>query len=92
MEVLKDNKDMFGVNFDENKEALNKISTITSKILKNELAGYITKFIKNDLRNEAEKAESVESEEEIREEIAPTENKSKDESMVEEAPAEEVQD
>ena len=34
MEVLKDNKDMFGVNFDENKEALNKISTITSKILK----------------------------------------------------------
>ena len=45
MEVLKDNKSMFGVNFDENKKALNKISTITSKILKNELAGYITKFI-----------------------------------------------
>jgi len=45
MEVLKDNKDMFGVNFDEYKISLNKISTITSKILKNELAGYITKFI-----------------------------------------------
>ncbi len=92
MEVLKDNKDAFGTNFDENKETLNKISTITSKILKNELAGYITKFIKNELRNEAEKTESVESEEEIPEEIALTENKSKDESMVEEAPAEEVQD
>jgi len=55
IEVFKDNRDMFGVNFDENKEALNKISTITSKILKNELAGYITKFIKNELRNETEK-------------------------------------
>ena len=59
IEVFKDNRDMFGVNFDENKEALNKISTITSKILKNELAGYITKFIKNELRNEAEKTEST---------------------------------
>ena len=68
MEVLKDNKDMFGVNFDENKEALNKISTITSKILKNELAGYITKFIKNELRNEEEKTKAVETEEEIPEE------------------------
>ena len=65
MEVLKDNKSMFGVNFDENKEALNKISTIRSKILKNELAGYITKFIKNELRNEEAKTRAVESEEEI---------------------------
>jgi len=103
MEVLKDNKDMFGVNFDENKEALNKISTITSKILKNELAGYITKFIKNELRNEKEKTESAENEEQISEdtepteetaptepteETAPTEDKSKDEPVVEETPAE----
>ena len=63
MEVLKDNKDMFGDNFDQNKEALNKISTITSKMLKNELAGYITKFIKNELRNEDEKSKLVEKEE-----------------------------
>ena len=63
MEVLKDNRDMFGDNFDKNKEALNKISTITSKMLKNELAGYITKFIKNELRNETEKTELVENEE-----------------------------
>ena len=52
MEVLKDQRDMFGVDFDKNKEALNKISVIRSKMLKNELAGYITKFIKNELRNE----------------------------------------
>jgi len=38
MEVLKDNKDRFGVNFDENKEILNNISIIRSKMLKNELA------------------------------------------------------
>ena len=73
MEVLKDKRDMFGVDFDKNKEALNQISTIRSKMLKNELAGYITKFIKNELRNEEEKIKSVESEEEIPEEAAPTE-------------------
>ena len=58
IEVLKDNKSMFGINFDENKKALNSISTITSKMLKNELAGYITKFIKNELRNKTELVEN----------------------------------
>ena len=52
MEVLKENKDKFGIDFDENKKALNAISTIRSKMLKNELAGYITKLIKNELRKE----------------------------------------
>jgi len=84
MEVLKDNKAMFGVNFDENKEALNKISTITSKILKNELAGYITKFIKNELRNETEKTESAENEEQIPEDTEPSKDESKSEVIVEE--------
>jgi len=82
MEVLKDNKDMFGVNFDENKEVLNKISTITSKILKNELAGYITKFIKNELRNETEKTESVENEEQLLEDTESTKDESKNEVIV----------
>ena len=90
MEVLKDKRDMFGVDFDKNKEALNQISTIRSKILRNELAGYITKFIKNELRNEEDKTKAVESEEEILEETAPTEEKSKDEPVEEEAPAKEV--
>jgi len=88
MEVLKDNKDMFGVNFDENKEALNKISTITSKILKNELAGYITKFIKNELRNEKEKTESAENEEQISEDTEPTEETAPTEPTEETAPTE----
>ena len=88
MEVLKDQRDMFGVDFDKNKEALNKISVIRSKMLKNELAGYITKFIKNELRNE--EAKTVQSKEEIPEEVAHTGNKSKDEPMIEEAPVEEA--
>ena len=82
---------MFGVDFETNKEALNKVSTIRSKMLKNELAGYITKFIKNELRNEESK-KAVESEEETSEEVAPTDEKLKDEPVVEEVPAEEVQD
>ncbi len=72
MEVFKDNKDKFGINFDENKEVLNKISTITSKILKNEL------------RNEAEKTESTENEEQFSEDTEPTKDESKSEVIVEE--------
>jgi len=86
MKVLEDNRDKFGVNFDENKEVLNNISTITSKILKNELAGYITKFIKNELRNETEKAESVENEEQLLEDTESTKDESKNEVIVEESP------
>jgi len=87
MEVLKDNKAMFGINFDENKQALNNISIITSIMLKNELAGYITKFIKNELRNEKEKTESAENEEQISEDTEPTKDESKSEVIVEESSA-----
>ena len=82
MEVFKDHKDKFGINFDENKEVLNNISTITSKMLKNELAGYITKFIKNELRNETEKTKSVENEEQLSEDIESTKDESKNEVIV----------
>ena len=98
MEVLKDKRDIFGVDFDKNKEALNKLSTIRSKMLKNELAGYITKFIKNELRNEEMKTKAVEREEEVPEETAPTkaepasEPEPASESVVEETPADKVQD
>jgi len=87
MEVLKDHKSKFGVNFAENKQALNSISTITSKILKNELAGYITKFIKNELRNEREKTESAENEEQISEDTKPSKDESKSEVIVEKSSA-----
>ena len=86
MEVFKDHKDKFGINFDENKEILNNVSTITSKMLKNELAGYITKFIKNELRSETEKTKSVENEEQLSEDIESTKDESKNEAIVEESP------
>ena len=82
IEVFKDHKDKFGINFDENKEILNNVSTITSKMLKNELAGYITKFIKNERRNETEKAESVENEEQLLEDTESTKDESKNEVIV----------
>ena len=53
--VLDDYKDRFGDSFDDNKKILNDISTIRSKQLKNKIAGYITKLIKNEIRNNAEK-------------------------------------
>ena len=55
MMVLDDYKDQFGSSFDDNKKILNGISTIRSKSLKNKIAGYITKLIKNEIRNNAEK-------------------------------------
>ena len=82
MKVLKENKDKFGIDFDENKKALNAISTIRSKMLKNELAGYITKFIKNDLRN---KTELVENEEESSEDLESSKDDSKSEVVLEES-------
>ena len=82
MEILKEHKSMFGINFDENKQALNKISTITSKMLKNELAGYITKFIKNDLRN---KTGLVENDEESSEDLESSKDDSKSEVVLEES-------
>ena len=51
-EVLTDHKSQFGVDFVENKKALNKVSIIRSKGLKNKVAGYITRFIKKQIREE----------------------------------------
>ena len=60
--ILDDYKDQFGVSFDDNKKVLNDVSTIRSKSLKNKIAGYITKLIKNEIRINAEK-ESQKSDE-----------------------------
>ena len=58
LEVLKDHKDKFGIDFRENKKILNEISIIRSKGLKNEIAGYITKFIKREQRDLEDKSSS----------------------------------
>jgi len=51
-EVLDKHKSKFGEDFVENKKALNQISIIRSKGLKNKMAGYITRFIKKQIREE----------------------------------------
>ena len=75
-EVLKDFKDKFGVDFKENKIALEEISVITSKELKNEIVGYITKFIKHEnldqkIKKEKEKQFDDSSNDEIKVESPP---------------------
>ena len=59
MKVLQDNKEKFGVDFAKNKQALNDVCKISSKTLKNKLAGYITKFIKNEFNAKIEKAKRI---------------------------------
>ena len=58
MIVLKDNKAKFGIDFNENKNILDSLTTITSKALRNRVAGYITRFLKNELI-ELEEAENM---------------------------------
>ena len=65
MKVLQDHKEKFGVDFAKNKQALNDICKINSKALKNKLAGYITKFIKNEFKAKIEKAKRIASTKEV---------------------------
>ncbi len=55
MEILETNKEKFGTDFRENKKILDEIAIIRSKGLKNELAGFITRFIKREIRQNEEK-------------------------------------
>ena len=55
MEILEDNKEKFGTDFNTNKKMLEEISIVRSKELKNELAGFITQFIKREIRDNEEK-------------------------------------
>ncbi len=63
MKVLKENKEKFGTDFDENKNILNDITIIRSKSLRNKLAGYITRLLKNE-SIELEKTKNMEKQEE----------------------------
>lgn len=60
-EVLDEHKSKFGVDFADNKKVLDQIAIIRSKGLKNEIAGYITKFIKKEIREENTKQSQIES-------------------------------
>ena len=61
LEVLDNHKSRFGEDFADNKKILDQISIIRSKGLKNEVAGYITKFVKKEIREEKAKQARNES-------------------------------
>ncbi len=86
MVVLKDNKAKFGVDFNENKNMLDSLTTITSKALRNRVAGYITRLLKNE-SIELEKAENMKKQEQTEEQNEPvepvTESVSKEDPLTE---------
>ncbi len=59
LEVLKNHKADFGTNFEENKKTLEQFSIIRSKGLKNEITGYITKYIKHEILDKKKKEERI---------------------------------
>ena len=65
-EVLNEHQSKFGEDFADNKKVLDQVSIIRSKGLKNEVAGYITKYIKKQIREEkakqAQRAEAIQNE------------------------------
>mgnify|MGYP002525108217 FL=1 len=83
MIVLKDNKAKFGVDFNENKNILDSLSTITSKALRNRVAGYITRLLKNE-SIELEKVENMKKQEQVEDQNEPEDLVT--ESVSEEAP------
>ena len=67
MEILETYKEKFGTDFRENKKIIDDIAIVRSKGLKNQLAGFITRFIKREIRQNEEKlAKEAKSENEER--------------------------
>ena len=75
-EVLTLYKEKFGTDFAQNKKVLDQVAIVRSKGLKNEIAGYITTYIKREIQEQNEKeaqrieaADSVNEPEGLQEEI-----------------------
>jgi small subunit ribosomal protein S17e len=62
----------FGIDFELNKKTVMELAKITSKQLRNQIAGFITSY----LRKEAKSKESLESESSCNQEIMTQENTS----------------
>ncbi|MFB5610854.1 MAG: hypothetical protein ACE5RT_03520 [Nitrosopumilaceae archaeon] len=94
MEILDNYKDQFGTDFTDNKKNLDQFSIIRSKGLKNEIAGYITKFLKHEMLDKKKQEERIAKQEKI-DEDSPEENldmaepKNETETLAEEILAEE---
>ena len=61
-ELLNEYSERFGTDFSTNKQALNEISIIRSKGLKNEIAGYITKMLQRQAKFEQRKQMLIDNE------------------------------
>jgi len=64
MQLLERHGDMFGMDFDKNKDVLTKIAVLRSKNLRNEVAGYITGYMRLGTDHKHKVQEETESEEE----------------------------
>jgi small subunit ribosomal protein S17e len=68
-------KGKFDTDFEHNKKVLNEVAIVRSKGLKNEIAGYISSYLRRELEEQAEKEtvvatdETVDNSEEIEEHI-----------------------
>jgi len=69
-ELIQKYPDKFGLEFDANKKVVNDVAVVRSKVLRNELAGYITAHLRKEEVKEkasmeaaAEETEEQESEE-----------------------------
>jgi small subunit ribosomal protein S17e len=71
-ELLQKYPDKFGLEFDANKKSLNDLAIVRSKVLRNELAGYITSHLRKQAAQEkasmAAAAGEIEEEQEESEE------------------------
>lgn len=70
MELMDTYKGKFDNDFTHNKKVLNEVAIVRSKGLKNEIAGYISTYIKRELEEKEEK----ESESMLQEEVDETED------------------
>ncbi len=64
MQLLEKHGDMFTIDFDKNKDVLTKIAIMRSKNLRNEVAGYITGYMRSGTDHKEKVQEETESEEE----------------------------
>ena len=63
-ELLQKHPEKFGLEFDANKKAINDLAVVRSKVLRNELAGYITSHLRKESAQEkASMAASEDAEE-----------------------------
>ena len=89
-EVLNEYSERFGTDFSTNKQALNEISIIRSKGLKNEIAGYITKILQRQAKFEERKQMIIDNEKKSQENKKTRSKKSEVEEITQEPKVEEI--